>query len=175
MFCFDLRPVNEIEPWTGADGLCLSWFGLSDGWYFIDAAGHHLLEYAAGTECVSYQVARLHEDVVEMLPDVLDAIPEPLVARFTNGSLLAAYDALFAIANERSLDDPLCEALEGFRVRCLDSLYLKPRANIAFWRRDNDVVIEWDNRSSFIAGEPAWSATQGRVSLCVEDFKSSVA
>lgn len=29
MFCFDLRPVNEIEPWTGADGLSLSWFGLS--------------------------------------------------------------------------------------------------------------------------------------------------
>jgi hypothetical protein len=175
MFCFDLRPVDEIEPWTGADGLCLSWFGLSDGWYFIDAAGHHLLEYAAGAACVSYQVARLHEDVLQMMPDVLEAVPESLVARFTNGSLLATYRVLLATANELSLDDPLWDALEGFRFRCLDTLYLNPGANIAFWRRNDDVVIEWDNRSYVIAGERAWTATQGRVSLCVEDFKSAVA
>ena len=58
--------------------------------------------------------------------------------------------------------------------RCLDTLYLRPGADIALWRRRDEVVIEWDNRSHRIAGAPAWSAIQGRVSVSMERFKASV-
>ena len=174
MFVFELAPVEEIQPWKGTDGPTLSWFGLSYGSYCIQVEGHRLLEYATGVERVTYQVARLHEDVLEMLPDVLDAVPESVVAHFRDGSLLATRDALLAIANERPLEDPLWDALEGFRSRCLDTLYLRPGANVALWRRRDEVVIEWDNRSYRIAGAPAWSATQGRVSVSMERFKASV-
>ena len=90
----------------------------SYGSYCIQVEGHRLLEYATGVERVTYQVARLHDDVLEMLPDVLDAVPESVVAHFRDGSLLATRDALLAIANKRPLEDPLWDALEGFRLAC---------------------------------------------------------
>jgi len=174
MFRFDLAPVDDIGPWHGADGPSLSWFGLSYGSYLIEVRGHRLLEYATGIKPVTYQVARLHEDVLQMLPDVLDALPESLVAHLRDGSLLATYDALVAIADERPLEDPLWDALEGFRLRCLDTLYLNPGANIAVWRRRDEVVIEWDNRAYRIDGALAWSAVHGQTSVPVESFKASV-
>ncbi|MFJ2954023.1 DUF5984 family protein [Streptomyces sp. NPDC087270] len=42
-FRFGLTPLAEVEPW-GA-GRELHWFGLTDGWYGIDAGGHELLRY----------------------------------------------------------------------------------------------------------------------------------
>jgi len=173
-FVFEFAPVEEIEPWKGSDGPHLSWFGLTYGSYCIEVEGHRLLEYATGMERVTYQVAPLHDDILEMLPDVLDAVPGSVVARLHGGSLLATREALLVIANKRPLEDPLWDALEGFRLRCLNTFYLKPAANIALWRHQDEVVIEWDNRSFLIAGEPAWSAIQGRVSVSVERFKASV-
>ena len=94
-------------------------FGLSYGSYCIQVEGHRLLEYATGVERVTrIRSLACTTAILEMLPDVLDAVPESVVAHFRDGSLLATRDALLAIANKRPLEDPLWDALEGFRLRC---------------------------------------------------------
>ncbi|GIE36737.1 hypothetical protein Ait01nite_097820 [Actinoplanes italicus] len=37
-----MRPLDDAESWDG-DPPSLSWFGLTDGWYWIEAGGHELL------------------------------------------------------------------------------------------------------------------------------------
>ena len=36
LFEFVLRPLEEVQPW-GVDEPTLHWFGLTDGWYWIEA------------------------------------------------------------------------------------------------------------------------------------------
>jgi hypothetical protein len=57
-FRFELRPLDEVEPW-GDDPPSLSWFGLTDGWYWIEAGGHELLRrrLSPGTTSGSHVVA----------------------------------------------------------------------------------------------------------------------
>jgi hypothetical protein len=86
-FCIRLRPVTDVEPW-GSDNPHLHWFGLTDGWYWIELEGHELLRYSdqtvrrwgqAGDEVphpyVDYQVVRLWEDIIELTPAVLEPVP----------------------------------------------------------------------------------------------------
>lgn len=42
LFNFMLRPTAEIAPWGTPDNPTLSWFGLSDGWYWISIAGDEI-------------------------------------------------------------------------------------------------------------------------------------
>jgi hypothetical protein len=171
VFEFSLRPVDEIQPW-GELSPVLHWFGLSDGNYFVDAKGEKLLAYAPRPnwpQYVDYQVARLHEDVLEILPQIIDAVPADVARLLAKRSLLAMHRDLWRKADHAD-DDELLEALEGFRLRTLDTLYLSPGADIAFWRRDNDIVVEWDNRTHLIDGTPAWTAAFGSISVPVADF-----
>jgi Family of unknown function (DUF5984) len=43
-FEFELRPLAEVLPW-GGERPRLSWFVLTDGWYWIDVQGHEFLRY----------------------------------------------------------------------------------------------------------------------------------
>jgi hypothetical protein len=92
-FRFELRPVDKITPWGGQDRM-LHWFGLTDGWYWIELDGHELLRYSdttlrrwrgegydAARPYVDYQVVRLWEDVIQLAPAVLEPVPADL-ARF---------------------------------------------------------------------------------------------
>ena len=41
-FQFELYPLDEVSPWGGARPT-LHWFGLTEGWYWIDANRYELL------------------------------------------------------------------------------------------------------------------------------------
>ncbi len=45
LFNFQLRPVTAIAPF-GSGWPTLHWFGLSDGWYWLDVAGAELFRYS---------------------------------------------------------------------------------------------------------------------------------
>ncbi|WP_123601984.1 DUF5984 family protein [Micromonospora sp. Llam0] len=47
-FQFQLRPLDQVHPW-GRDKQTLHWFGLTEGWYWLDLNGHQLLRYSAET------------------------------------------------------------------------------------------------------------------------------
>lgn len=83
-FHFLLRPIDQIEPWD--DGL--HWFALTDGWYRIAVGDVQLLRYTPATArqygmdahpYVDYYAARLWEDVLQVIADVLQPVPAELL------------------------------------------------------------------------------------------------
>ena len=97
-FHFQLNPIAEIAPWGKKDEPVLHWFGLSDGRYWIQIGETELFRYskpvlaayppqdsALATHTlqpyVDYFVARLWEDILAIVPDVLDPLPAFLLRR----------------------------------------------------------------------------------------------
>ena len=73
---FSLTPLELVQPWGTPDGRqSLHWFGLTDGRYWIDVGDGALFEYTAEVQeqfgvfrYTEYQVARLHEDLLAIIP-----------------------------------------------------------------------------------------------------------
>ncbi|MBQ0896075.1 hypothetical protein KBX37_23770 [Micromonospora sp. U56] len=85
-FQFELRPLDDVPPW-GGDRRTLHWFGLTSGWYWIEADGHQLLRY--GEQAVrrwnlsrpypDYYVARFWEDLLVLHWAVAQPMPADVV------------------------------------------------------------------------------------------------
>ena len=85
LFQFELRPLDQVEPWGGSADPNLHWLGLTDGEYWIQAGNHRLFEYSdaalarsRGSRCCEYQVVRLYEDVIDLAPNALEPVPQEL-------------------------------------------------------------------------------------------------
>lgn len=180
---FTLAPIDEVVPWGQPGSYCLHWFGLTYGEYWIQAGDATLFEYsdharAAGAErYCTYQVVRLYEDLMDMLPHILEPVPNPLVPYISGagpGILRGAYDAWCEIAADLpDADDRFAfadAAVEWVERRRLDSSHLAPSANIAIWSDDERVHIGWDNRDRLFDGEPAWSASLGSYRMSRGEF-----
>jgi hypothetical protein len=171
---FELKPLAEIEPWGSAPNLSLHWFGLSYGSYHLEPGASRLLEYASvegWPRFVEYQLARLHEDLISMLPDVIEVVPSSIVRQFRNGSLGATVQHLRQVWAARVEEDPgLDTAFEALAARALDTGYLSPSAGIWIWSTDGKTIIEWDNRDRLHEGRAVWAAQIGRYELSPEEF-----
>jgi hypothetical protein len=182
LFNFALIPLDDIRPWGEPGNLSLSWFGLTDGAYWIQAGGSTLFEYSeyarqrlGAPRFCEYQVARLYEDIVEMVPYVLEPVPAALVPYISGDCdhARASRDTWFE-ANANRNDDHYWETVESgenwLRVRTLDSAYLSPSATIRLWSDESNVHLEWDNRNKLVEGGHAWSAVIGSHSLPRGEF-----
>ncbi len=90
---FTLDPINEIAPWGNEQrGDSLSWFGFTQGKYRLKVGNDLLLNYADEAmkafkkkypalypgPWVDYYVVRLWEDLLELLPHILQRVPDAL-------------------------------------------------------------------------------------------------
>jgi hypothetical protein len=178
LFEFELAPVEAIEPWGTPPDLALHWFGLSDGSYHLEIGDARLLEYAPRDNWphfVEYQLARLHEDVLSMLPAVLEPIPSTVTLSLRDGSLDSTRRHVWKASESLDgADASLDVALDAFGSRMLDTLYLKPGAGIWIWSHGSKTVIEWDNRDRLLDGQQVWTATHGRHELARDEFVDEV-
>ncbi|MEV4481501.1 DUF5984 family protein [Micromonospora coxensis] len=120
-FAFELRPVLQVPPW-GSDRPNLHWFGLTDGWYWINAQDCELLRYRDNAvrrwelerPYPGYYVARLWEDVLALRWALQEPVPQDLVA-FVDGTFPrrdfpdddqfgAGVDAAFGFQGDHHLD-----------------------------------------------------------------------
>ncbi len=187
LFNFTLVPVEKILPWGSPGSSRLHWFGLTDGEYWIQAGQTTLLEYsnharaAGASRYCDYQVIRLYEDLMEMLPYILEGIPKQLV-QYLWGETAKAWQKTYSDWGDKNYD-----VLERSRFntifdaaivwagkRWLDSAYLSPSANIAIWSDEKHVYIEWDNRDRQFDGKPAWSALIGSHQIPRNEFINEV-
>ncbi len=171
---FTLAPIESIVPWGEPGNHSLHWFGLTYGEYWIQAGDAALFEYseharnAGVNRYCDYQVVRLYEDLLDMLPYILEPVPEPLAPYISGESAKAWRNAYHAWCDS---DDDIADAdylgaigdaaVAWSERRRLDSAYLSPSANIAIWSDREHVHIEWDNRDRLFDGKPAWSALLG--------------
>ena len=180
---FILAPIEQIVPWGEPGNQCLHWFGLTYGEYWIQAGEATLLEYSdharsAGiNRYCDYQVVRLHEDLLDMLPYILEPVPESLVPYISGASATDWQKAYYAwcetdddVTDPDYLGDLADAAVSWSGKRQLDNAYLSPSANIAIWSDRDHVHIEWDNRDRKFDGKPAWSAVSGSYQLPRDAF-----
>lgn len=154
-FLFKLRDVASIRPWGTTPDLSLSWFGLTDGAYCIETAAGRLLEYVGppdeqlGVPWCDYQVVRLFEDLIDILPQVLEPVPDDIVARFSQWQS----DPTSQDAPE---DDRLAEAWFDAQMwwgwRQLDFGYLTACPQLHFWRSGANIHGQWRVRDGTASG-----------------------
>ncbi len=167
IFHFRLRELSAIQPWGTPDAPTLSWFGLTDGWYWLTLGGQELfrdlpqpghpepeLPYA------DYTVVRLWEDVLTLLPDALAPLPDAL-AEWIEADPVGA--CLRTMAFLRSMDGKPCRGeveeayvgLEWFSHRRLSEGHIAgPR--LCVWRVKDQVRLTW------------WSDSQWEYDVFVE-------
>ena len=178
LFEFQLASLRSIEPWGTAPNRTLHWFGLSDGTYHIELGPTRLLEYAARKgwpRFVEYNVARIHEDILAMLPNVLESIPNSVTRYFVNGELGKTLGHLQRTWETLPDGDNILDvAILALERRLLDTGYLNPSARIWIWSHGTKTVIEWDNRDRVVDGKPAWASAYGRYEMEREQFFEEV-
>ena len=200
LFNFELMPIDGIEPWIDPsleNAKHLSWFGLTDGTYWLDVGDAKLFHYTPATlnhwaivypeggvgEHVGYQVVRLWEDVLSMLHTVLESVPEDLARHVHSGGVWATRatwnhwrDKVYAWAEEKDDDawDLFMLASVWWAERSLDSGHLRASPGLWFWREADTVFVRWDNRGILLDGLPVWSAEAGEISMTADAFLEEV-
>lgn len=184
---FELTPIKEVVPWGTPGNHSLTWFGLTEGRYWINAGADTLFEYSdrvrhsdANRYC-DYYVARIFEDVMNMLPAILEAVPQDLrtyVSGESGREWIKTYEFWSAKNLDKDAGDEIWDMVDRadslLRDRLLDIDYLSPSASIVMWSDETDVHLEWDNRDKFIDGVLAWSAVSGSFHLPREKFVMEV-
>ncbi|MET7277064.1 DUF5984 family protein [Kribbella sp. NPDC005582] len=158
-FRFGLHPLAKVGLW-GGDKPTLHWFGLTDGWYWIELGDVRLLRFAADYDIpyVDYYVVRLWEDLLTLLPAALEEVPPDLID--------------FLESDGREWCDVESEAAEAaidcWSDRSLNFSYLRESPSLRCWRNGDDITIDWNAPANF--AEPRTL----RTTVTVTDFVTAI-
>ncbi|MFB6724083.1 DUF5984 family protein [Kribbella sp. NPDC056345] len=158
-FRFELRAVGEVAPW-GRDELTLHWFGLTEGWYWVEAGGVRLLRFAADHEIpyVDYYVVRLWEDLLAVLPAAVEEVPADLVG-FVESDGSEWKDTESDVADL---------AMEWWGSRSVYFGYLREAPSLRCWRIGDQVILDWKAPANF--AEPRTV----RTTVAVAEFVAAI-
>ncbi len=186
LFNFRLRDWEKVEPWTSSSGTkTLSWFAFTDGWYWIACGKEELFRYTPNILAkwstgelpyCDYQVARLWEDLLQMLPQVLEPVPNELAVVLADEAegLRWARRHNAWLEGDADLETIEDESINWVGDRFLDAGYLVQCPKIVFWRVEDVIHVRWNNSAREIDGVPIWTATEGSHEMLVKDFLSEV-
>ncbi|SNT64358.1 hypothetical protein SAMN05421812_1173 [Asanoa hainanensis] len=154
-FRFELYALDEVSPW-GSEQPRLHWFGLTEGWYWLEASGHELLRRARQGHphpYIDYYLARLWEDVLVLTPKVLEPVPGDLRPFIASHGTQWTCDPLEFVEepDEQSTDDvpdhPVVTAAIWHAEHYLDFGYLRNPPKLRFWRTTGDdrdeITVDW--------------------------------
>jgi len=201
-FHFQLTPIAEIKPWGKKNEPSLHWFGLSDGRYWIQIGETEVFRYskavlaayppqdqALATHSLNpyldYYVTRLWEDILEIVPDILDPLPAPLVQRMEPIDTWLQWcqkahiwqEDPQEICSEETLDarrDMYNEALLWWWDRKLYTGAIRFHPGIHFWSDGQFVHCTWDSRDSQVDSRLIWEAVYGIKVIPVTTFMEAV-
>jgi hypothetical protein len=166
-FCFALRPPEEIYGWPqgGPEGpLYLPWFGLTDGWYWMEIGDKELFRYSDAIRAAwnevnqppypAYPVVRFWEDMLQTLPYSLAPIPDTLAERITDQGAWAnwlerAKEWSEGSSNEEAYAeqyDLYDNATSWWYDRQLSYGHMNYTPDLWFWRHGDTMHVRWDNR-----------------------------
>jgi len=151
--------LAEVGLW-GGDTPTLHWFGLTDGWYWIELGDVRLLKFAADYDIpyVDYYVVRLWEDLLALLPAALEEVPDELVE--------------FLASDGRGWNDVDSEAADAamncWAARDLYFGYLREALSLRCWRTGDHLTLDWNAPANF--AEPRVL----RTTVPVADFVTAV-
>lgn len=191
LFNFRLTPLETVPAWGSGSDLHLHWFGLSYGCFWLQAGDFELFRYSQQilerpgwdkdyfgcSPHADYQVVRLWEDTLGILPDVLSPVPQALFEKLAapNFQVWRAAVYKWALSKPNGFQDAAYgNATEWARKRQLWSEYLEGSPDIWFWNDGTHIHLEWDNRDRQEEGVPVWAARMGSWKLPVAAFLDEV-
>lgn len=187
---FHLMPWRQIHPWDREGKLSHSWFSLSYGYYRIRVGNDDLFNYSEALtnqwridnpegdhhSMVDYQVTRLWEDLLDLVPRVL--VPTPAILH----PLLQLCPERWIEWRDKALSHPdflenrnaTDQLIHWIERHYLSDIHLTTQTNTMMWRSENTIYIQWDGSSATLDGISAWSCPRGSISLSVEQFLSGM-
>ncbi|MFF1821019.1 DUF5984 family protein [Kribbella sp. NPDC058245] len=158
-FRFGFHPLGEVGLW-GGDKPTLHWFGLTDGWYWIELGDVRLLRFAADYDIpyVDYYVVRLWEDLLALLPAAVEEVPADLLGFLeSDGSDWKDVESEAADA-----------AIDCWSDRSLNFSYLRESPSLRCWRIGDHLTLDWNAPANF--AEPRAL----RTTVTVADFVTAI-
>lgn len=202
LFNFGLFPLSELITEIGMfeveNRWPVSWYHLTDGWYWIDVGETHLFRYTRESQAtfqplrpanglyVDYHVAAFWRDLLERLPAMLEPIPAVLAERLSsitewNDWVEMRQNWWNAQVDDEEDEDEAVDisyeavefelaATQWWYERSIDTSYLVAGPNIWFWNDGTNMHIGWDNRGRLLNDVPAWEAQVGQIAVPKADF-----
>ena len=182
-FFFALAPVEEILPWGDGINSKLHWFGLTDGHYWISTPLGDALRYQnafqtkwkVSSPYVDYQVARLFEDLQNILPAVLEPVPSDIATFVANSGWFDSVERWIELAADEDMQHERSrlyrDAINWYSERTLDSMHLEDGPNFHFLRIGNDIRVRWEVKEK--EENEKWTLPYGEFSLGTEQFASA--
>jgi hypothetical protein len=212
------RPQPQIvsrfaDSYEQPDVYFLHWFGLTDGWYWLqmnendeffrystDLLAHWEKNYPEDPTLLpyaDYYVVRLWEDILELLPLILEPLPPKLAHMLETEEQVSRWrerikqwEKVFGIEDEgeeedreedeeeEEIDEEMWEtylqATMWWHERLLDTGYLTASPHLWFWNDGHSIHGFWDNSQLYIENIPAWSAQRGQSQLIYAQFLDEV-
>lgn len=201
---YKLKNPNEIAPW-GEETKSLSWFGLTDGLLWITAGKDTIYEYADTEEAWDfwcsryiehgiplprkkseifsqyndYQLARFVEDFIEILPAVVQSVPETLYRsigtfREMTDRWLAQHDGCADEEFNSFYDNSYCRLMEWYNSRTLDSGHLVGGPTLGFFRCGDKITFIWHSTHRLPSGGSIWTSPSGIYEMDYNSFHREV-
>ncbi len=151
--------MAEVAPW-GRESPKLHWFGLTEGWYWVEVGDVCLLKFAADYEIpyVDYYVVRLWEDLLQLFPAALEEVPADLVG--------------FVESDDRGWNEVESEAgdaaMDWWSSRGVYFGYLREPPSLRCWRTGDRITVDWSAPANF--AEPRAL----RTTVAVADFVAAI-
>jgi hypothetical protein len=178
---FQLDEIGEVPPWGEPGKRRLHWYGLTSGRFWIETASGNPLEYSSAIQrsrslssnTPGYSVARLFEDLLSMLPIVLEPVPADIANIVANPLCRIKAEHWRDSAENESRWDRWYSATQWWHDRTLDIGYLTHAPELAFWRVGDEVFLQWkaDKEAN---GIPVWHQSEGKVCIGAAFFEDAV-
>jgi hypothetical protein len=174
---FKLFPLDSIAASVKPEPPGLTWYGLTQGEYWIELGDNTLFEYTEsawpdGMHHCEYPVARLHEDLLDMLPSILEPVPQALAPYLFGEGAAACWDAWTSWCDRHpaALGEGHALALEEALLALTSgrqhiASYLNPPTRFVSWSDEENVYFAWDNRHDQVRGQPLWTAEYGEFNM----------
>jgi hypothetical protein len=177
---FDLTPLAQVVAWGKPGNQSLHWFGLTDGRYDVVIGEHRLFSEHDRMDGIDYQVVRLWEDLIDLLPEILDEVPDALATRLADVDAWMAWnDRAWDLTEELGLDPELLDAATcWWRDRRLDTGHLVAAPRLQLWRTSGVVHATWRTRLGehevARADLPRWASPAGDAELALTELTDEI-
>ncbi len=209
-----MRSLSEVTPWVYQGQRYLNWFGLTEGLYWLRVNesdeifrySPELLAYwqeeypgeRALLPYADYYVVRLWEDLLDILPRILEPLP-PTFAHMLETEeqvdqwleRVEQWQTLFEANEEkegeeeeeeteeeekagREMWDTYMQATGWWDDRRLNTMPVIAGPHLWFWNNGQHIHACWDNRQQCIDNIAAWTAQKGLIQLTRAQFLDEV-
>lgn len=184
---FELKHPNDILPFGREPQLSLSWFGLTDSFYWLDVGNVKLYEYSElflekHKDCsryVDYYLSRFIEDFTEKFEMISESIPDYLYEIVKNYETLAEFKEYLRIYveiekqksdDEDFWDDKYYEQIKWISSRQVFASHLIEWPVIGFFRNNSKISIVWNADYETTENIQIWAAGNGQYELDYSEF-----